>query len=147
MSKERVEKIHRGRVQALETHRPQICHSWLGYFILFIHQWQRFPQSEPTRSHLLTKIVLLNPVLWCISYNWSRKKKPNCFLSKTLREMISHLQDRDNEEEIRTLYGPAVTDWAAGWTGGNSLSLLSRRADFSAMSGFWNSACLLSFLP
>lgn len=64
-----------GRVQALETHRPQICHSWLGYFILFTHQWQRFPQSEPARSHLLTKIVLLNPVLWCISYSRSRKKR------------------------------------------------------------------------
>lgn len=107
----------------------------------------RFPQSEPTRSHLLTKIVLLNPVLWRISYNWSRKKKPNCFLWKALGEIISHLQDRDNEEEIRTLYGPAVRDWAAGWIGGNSLSLFSRRADFSAMSAFWNSACLLSFFP
>lgn len=108
----------------------EVSSKW-AHQVTFAHQ--NCPAESCTLMHLLQPI--------------KEKKKPNCFLSKTLREMISHLQDGDNEEEIRTLFGPAVTDWAAGWIGGNSLSLLSRRADFSAMSGFWNSACLLSSLP
>lgn len=89
---------------------PHIYHPWLGYFILFIHQWQMFPESENTGSQLFTKITLLNLIRWCISYNQSREKKPNCLLSKTLRAMISHLQDWDNE---------AVTNPIAGWIWGN----------------------------
>lgn len=104
------EKDSEAKFRLSETHRPHIYHPWLGYFILFIHQWQMFHASENTGSQLFTKITLLNLIHWCISYNQSREKKPNCLLPETLRAMISHLQDWDNE---------AVTNPTAGRIWGN----------------------------
>lgn len=122
-----VEKDSEAKFRLSETHGPQICHPWLGYFISFIHQWQMFHESENTGSHLFTKIALLNLIRWCISYYQSRKKKPNCLFSKTLRAMISHLQDCGNE---------AVTNPIAGWIWGNFLLPSSNGRDFSAMPSF-----------
>lgn len=132
-----VEKDSEAKLRLSETNRPQICHPRLGYFIPFIHQWQMFHENEKTGSYLFTKIALLNLIHWCISYYQSRKKKPNCLLSKTLRAMITHLQDWGNE---------AMTNPIAGWIWGNFLLPSFRRGDFSAMSRLWDSACLHSFL-
>lgn len=88
--------------------------------------------------------VLLNPALTHL-LQLIKEKKPNCFLWKALGEIISHLQDRDNEEEIRTLYGPAVRDWAAGWIGVTPCLCFPGGGRFSAMCTFWNSACLPFF--
>ena len=72
-------------------------------------------------THGFTKIVLLNLIYWCIPCHTRQGKR-----NQTLRALLRHFQDWDDEEEIGTLEGPAVTSQVAGWIWGSSLLSSSR---------------------